>query len=538
MDTGQVGYGGVLVVDVPADAAGTYAIDYFLGPPTFMIVDREQVTIGELRPGIIKIASGRCCVPLTAECIPNATQISCDAVGGDFVLDGECVPGVCCEDAGPGSPDCNDNGAPDLCEIAVLDCNGNLQPDDCDVANRTSPDCNGNLTPDECELAVFDCNGNLQPDDCDVADGTSLDCNDNLAPDECDIASGSSSDCNFDLIPDDCQPDEDCNNNSISDICDIGAGTSGDCNFDLVPDDCQPDEDCNTNGTTDICDIGAGTSADCNNNFTPDECDIASSASLDDNGDGVPDECCVSPMPIFVQSPKSRYLSLTGIGTTGVRSAIRVSMGPNESFPEVEGNAFWVGRPVDSPEENSGSPGLTFVSAGLSCDPHFHDWSAVNTLQVYGAEIVPSSVYFVQVINEACPNSFEDNFSAAVQADTSALGDMIAPFFPDGLPQPNFIDITGSVSKFLATPGAPIKASAQLVPNTPFPNESVSFLDINSCVRSFLGEHHVDIVLNAQSCECPSVRTCGVEPCLGHAQCANGFCVDGFCTDACSRCTP
>lgn len=49
--------------------------------------------------------------------------------------------------------DCDENGRPDLCEIAngAPDCNGNLAPDGCDLSRGTSHDYDGNLVPDECD---------------------------------------------------------------------------------------------------------------------------------------------------------------------------------------------------------------------------------------------------------------------------------------------------------------------------------------------------------------------------------------------------
>ena len=51
-------------------------------------------------------------------------------------------------------PDCDGNGVPDACDIALgasFDCNGNGVPDACDIASGESPDDNANGIPDECE---------------------------------------------------------------------------------------------------------------------------------------------------------------------------------------------------------------------------------------------------------------------------------------------------------------------------------------------------------------------------------------------------
>jgi len=67
--------------------------------------------------------------------------------------------------------DCNTNGIPDECDVALLDCNTNGVPDDCDVDpadpdgdGYVSEDCNTNGVPDECD-PDFDGDGLI--DDCD-----------------------------------------------------------------------------------------------------------------------------------------------------------------------------------------------------------------------------------------------------------------------------------------------------------------------------------------------------------------------------------
>ncbi|UCD75154.1 MAG: hypothetical protein JSV91_15395 [Phycisphaerales bacterium] len=56
--------------------------------------------------------------------------------------------------AAVGSPDCNNNGIPDECDLddgVSEDCNGNGIPDECDIAHAFSWDENDNGIPDECE---------------------------------------------------------------------------------------------------------------------------------------------------------------------------------------------------------------------------------------------------------------------------------------------------------------------------------------------------------------------------------------------------
>ena len=138
--------------------------------------------------------------------------------------------------------DCNNNGSPDVCEIAdgtTVDCDGNGIPDSCDLSSGAAQDCNSSGIPDSCEIATGaaqDCDGNGTPDECDT------DCNGNGAPDACDLSSGASQDCN-----ENGQPDE----------CDLSAGSSQDTNGNDTPDECEPQfrrGDANEDGAVDIAD--------------------------------------------------------------------------------------------------------------------------------------------------------------------------------------------------------------------------------------------------------------------------------------------
>ncbi|MBI5434069.1 MAG: hypothetical protein HZA52_14650 [Planctomycetes bacterium] len=141
---------------------------------------------------------------------------------------------------------------------------------DCGV----SGDCNQNGVPDLCDIAdgaSSDCDANGVPDECDVAAGLLPDCNQNGIADVCDIASGTSTDCDGNGSPDEC--DYDCNQNGVPDACDVSSGTSSDCDANGVPDECELD--CNANGIPDSCDLASGTSLDANGNGVPDECQSA-----------------------------------------------------------------------------------------------------------------------------------------------------------------------------------------------------------------------------------------------------------------------
>jgi formylglycine-generating enzyme required for sulfatase activity len=221
-----------------------------------------------------------------ADCNVNGVPDSCDiAAGTAYDVDADGVPDSC-------EADCNTNNLPDDWEIAqgtAADCNLNGVPDTCDMAGG-APDCNGNGVFDACDIATgtaADCNLNGVPDACDITGGAP-DCNQNGVPDACDIASGTSNDIDLDGTPDSC---EDCNGNGLPDDWEVAQGTVSDCNQNGVPDTCDIvaglDRDCDANGRLDLCDIFLYAAADDNQNCTPDVCEYArGDFGLDGSVDG------------------------------------------------------------------------------------------------------------------------------------------------------------------------------------------------------------------------------------------------------------
>jgi len=253
----------------------------------------------------------------------------------------------------------------------------------------------------------------------------------------------------------------------------------------------------------------------------------------------------VVPDPVTVPAgePGSRYLRFeappSGVaGTT--EEVVRVRMTSLEGFPTPTPDILYVGLPFDAPDEDSSQPGLTFRAAPLSCEPMFHTWSAEGVVSIYGAEIVPQSAYEIQRADTSCADlSDESCWSTPVAFTTGKHADMAAPFEDGGGPnpvQPDFADINGDVQKFLAVPGAPIKALAQLQPNVVFPLRAVDFKDIADAVDSFLGVSYASQY--SGPCTCPATVTCGATACSGDTECAPGFCIGGACTDECGRCAP
>ena len=78
--------------------------------------------------------------------------------------------------------------------LPVVDCNDNAIDDYIEAVDAVSSDCNNDGIPDDCQVAVenpgipspIDCNQNQIPDTCDIANGDSLDVNTNGIPDECE----------------------------------------------------------------------------------------------------------------------------------------------------------------------------------------------------------------------------------------------------------------------------------------------------------------------------------------------------------------
>jgi len=201
-------------------------------------------------------------------------------------------------------------------------------------------------------------------------------------------------------------------------------------------------------------------------------------------------------------------------------------------------SVLYVGPPYDAPDENIGSPGQTFRVAPLQCDPYAHSWTTEPPFAIYGAEIMPNSEYAIESTYASCPNLTTNGgcWSDSLIATTRAFGDSMPPFDGSGPAQPDFVDITAAVDKFLAIPVAQPKYRIQLQPNVVFPFRPVDFRDISMDVDAFRGITYASMLPGP--CSCPSAVTCDVTPCANDTPCGDGFCINGFCRDACGRCAP
>jgi len=273
----------------------------------------------------------------------------------------------------------------------------------------------------------------------------------------------------------------------------------------------------------------------------------------DEDGDGYPDSCLCELINGAVSEPGvvpfNRYLPFSVMDAQGVgaRQAIRIELTDLPEYPSWNGQARWVGPPVEAPDQVSNRPGLTFTVAGLQCEPYFADWWTRGVVNVYGAEIVPGSHYTVQIVEDCCTDLNDPScYSAALPLDTATFGDVWRLYdVPGNPPQPDFSDIAALVSKFLGNPDlcsggandgllctsdaecpdgtceptAPRKRQAQLVPNVPRPFVAIDFRDIAAAVQAFLYVPYSSLPEINGPCPCPSSETCPV-------------------LDACERCSP
>jgi len=235
-------------------------------------------------------------------------------------------------------------------------------------------------------------------------------------------------------------------------------------------------------------------------------------------------DTCTPPEPVALDPEwpeTNRFISFTPTNT-GQPTAIRVrlvdlyhpdpmpSIGEMPDFSAFEGEYRWVGAPVELPEFAEAGPPFaepTWMGAMLQCEPYFTEWTSLETmLHVYGAEIMPDSTYEVQEVLEVCAGRLDDEslYSTAVQIDTARWGDVTALYAaPDNPAQPDFIDISAIVAKFVGA-ADPTKVETMLRFTVLPVAESIDFRDIAACVESFTATAYP----YDGPCACPSAATC------------------------------
>ncbi len=199
---------------------------------------------------------------------------------------------------------------------------------------------------------------------------------------------------------------------------------------------------------------------------------------------------------------------------------------------EGAGCARWVGPPATFLESND-LPGLgSFRGARLQCAPYYHAWGAEGLVHVFGAEIVPSSLYDVEALASSCKGT-EDTCAAAsmpVAIATRRWGDVALPYNPPSTTvQPNALDVVALVNKFKNLVGALSQTAAQLQPNVLDLNADVNALDISSCVNAFRGSAYPF----SGPCGCPSAVPCDATPCVGPPACVALYGAGAQCVRTC-----
>jgi hypothetical protein len=161
-------------------------------------------------------------------------------------------------------------------------------------------------------------------------------------------------------------------------------------------------------------------------------------------------------------------------------------------FSAFEGEYRWVGAP--SMRNDISGPNPTYQVAQLQCAPEFRDWSSDTSLiYVFGAEIVPSSVYEVQFVDDTCLDLDDPAcYSDPVPIRTARWGDVVQPFAERAGGQPNFGDVSATLDEFrgvfadLSTPRADLVGTGG-PGNANVVNQLVNFSDGSAVLDAFRG---------------------------------------------------
>jgi len=219
---------------------------------------------------------------------------------------------------------------------------------------------------------------------------------------------------------------------------------------------------------------------------------------------------CPAADPPDAEDPamgKNRYISLVP-GSSGQQTALRVTLIslPSE-FSIYEGTHVWVGEPVEICENSGqstpppegcgpawvpGGPALTMWSANLQATQYCQDFGSVGLLHVTDCEIVPGAIYTVQAIDCTCDPGNEASYSDPLLISTSPWGNICGPWDVDHWSPPDTsvdvtVDVTACLEKFKNAFGAPIKARADVDPNTVDWKVNIS-TDVTQILDAFKGQ--------------------------------------------------
>ena len=207
----------------------------------------------------------------------------------------------------------------------------------------------------------------------------------------------------------------------------------------------------------------------------------------------------------LVPVTKNRFLSVvpsaTAATSTAATQAIRVvldslhhpspgySGGPVTDFTAFEGEVRWLGPP-QSVADRPASKG-SFWGSQLQCTPHFMDWKGfAGIVQIYGAEVIPSSKYEIQFADDTCADLADPAcYNEPMKVRTARWADVTTPYADYGNNQPNFQDVTALVDTFKGTPMSIGIPRALLQPNVATPNTAqINFANVSLAVGAFQGK--------------------------------------------------
>lgn len=192
------------------------------------------------------------------------------------------------------------------------------------------------------------------------------------------------------------------------------------------------------------------------------------------------------PAIVDINNTKSRYVSVPVSPITpgpgaGDPFAIRMQIVDAPLFPTTVGQIRWAGAPSSIP----GSPAEgSFDGAQVQCDPLVGDWSGIDLISLFGKSIVPGATYELRGATADCiALGVESCLSDAVVIKTAKWGDVVGPFGGSG--QPDFSDISATLSVFQGTATAPSLTRGDLVPEAV--DQVTDFTDISADVDAFTG---------------------------------------------------
>lgn len=207
----------------------------------------------------------------------------------------------------------------------------------------------------------------------------------------------------------------------------------------------------------------------------------------------------------LVPITKNRFLSVipsaTAADSAAATQAIRVvltslhhpippySNGPVTDFSAFESEVRWLGPPQNF--QNRPVSKGDFWGSQLQCTPHFMDWKGLSgTVQIYGAELMPSSRYEIQYADDTCADLADPLcYNPPMKVRTARWGDVTFPYADYVANQPNFLDVTALVETFKASTFSLGIPRALLQPNVATPTSAqINFANVSLAVSAFQGK--------------------------------------------------